>query len=333
MVDIAGIALSEADRYRLMHPLVGGVILFTRNYETPEQLAELTGAISRLRNQPLLIAVDHEGGRVQRFKNGFTELPAMADLGEWWDRSPQGAVQAARALGFVTATELRARGVHLTFAPVLDLDWGRSGVIGNRSFHHDPEAVIALAGAFTAGLHLAGMACCGKHFPGHGWVEADSHIAIPVDERPLDDLEADLRPYRVLQLDAVMPAHVIYPSVDRRPAGFSPVWLNMLRQNFTHTGVIFSDDLSMAGASVAGDIVDRADAAWGAGCDMLIVCNAPESVDRLLKEWKPQTQADRGERIARLLPRQTAFEWQALAAQPLYQAGLSAAERLNSLRA
>lgn len=328
MIDIAGTELSVLDRERLCHPLVGGLILFSRNYASPAQLQALCAEIHALRQPPLLIAVDHEGGRVQRFRDGFTLLPAMRQLGAWWDQTPRSAAESARAVGYLLAAELRALGVDFSFAPVLDLDWGRSGVIGNRAFHAIPEAVTALAGALIDGMREAGMACCGKHFPGHGWAEADSHVAIPVDERALAQLAADLLPYRQLKLDAVMPAHVIYPQVDTRPAGFSPVWLGMLREQLGFDGVIFSDDLSMEGASVAGDIVGRADAAWTAGCDMLLVCNCPAAVGELLARWQPQPDPISATRIARLLPSRPASPWQDLAKEGAYQAGLSVIRRL-----
>jgi beta-N-acetylhexosaminidase len=322
MIDLAGKALTAPDRERLRHPRVGGVILFSRNYESPAQLSALCAEIHALREPRLPIAVDHEGGRVQRFRDGFTRLPAMSLLGAWWDEAPQAAVASARSVGFVLAAELRARGVDFSFAPVLDLDWGRSGVIGDRAFHRDPVAVAALAGGLIGGLRDAGMACCGKHFPGHGWAEADSHVAIPVDERSLAELETDIAPYRQLRLDAVMPAHVIYPQVDARPAGFSPVWLAKLRNELGFDGVIFSDDLSMEGASVAGDIVERADAAWNAGCDMLLVCNAPDAVEELLEKWQPQSDPARAARVARLLPMRPAQTWEQLQDVTEYQAGI-----------
>jgi len=328
MIDIAGTELSVLDRERLRHPLVGGIILFSRNYESREQLQALCADIHALRQPPLIIAVDHEGGRVQRFRTGFTLLPAMRQLGAWWDKTPRSATESAHAIGYLLAAELRALGVDFSFAPVLDLDWGRSGVIGNRSFHASPEAVTTLAGALIDGMREAGMACCGKHFPGHGWAEADSHVAIPMDERNLDQLAADLTPYRQLSLDAVMPAHVIYPQVDSRPAGFSPVWLGMLREQLSFEGVIFSDDLSMEGASVAGGIVERADAAWSAGCDMLLVCNSPAAVGELLARWQPQPDPISAARIARLLPRRPASPWQNMTTERAYQAGLSVVRRL-----
>jgi len=303
MIDIAGLALTDLDCERLSHPLVGGLILFARNYQSREQLKQLTADVHALRSPPLPIAIDHEGGRVQRCREGFTRLPPMRRLGELWEKDQQGAVDAAHDIGYVLAVELRQCGVDFSFTPVLDLDWGRSGVIGNRSFHGDPAVVVQIAGALIEGLRRAGMGACGKHFPGHGWAEADSHVAIPVDPRSLDGLASDMAPYRQLQLDAVMPAHVIYPEVDTRSAGFSPVWVDLLRREIGFDGVIFSDDLSMEAASVAGDIVGRVSAAWVAGCDMLLVCNRPDAVGDVLERWQPEFDAQRSARIARLLPR------------------------------
>ena len=301
MIDIAGLQLTDLDRERLSHPLVGGLILFARNYQSPQQLSELTAAVHALRSPRLLIAIDHEGGRVQRCREGFTCLPPMRQLGELWEKDPQRALDAAQQTGYVLAAELLTRGVDLSFTPVLDLDWGHSSVVGDRSFHRDPQVVTRLAGQLIEGLHQAGMKACGKHFPGHGWAEADSHVAMPVDERGVDELETDIEPYRHLPLDAIMPAHVIYPQVDLRPAGFSPVWIRKLREDIGFEGVVFSDDLSMEGASVAGDIVDRVEAAWNAGCDMLLVCNAPNKAAEVLERWFPDFDRKRSERIARLL--------------------------------
>ncbi|MBU0751064.1 MAG: beta-N-acetylhexosaminidase [Gammaproteobacteria bacterium] len=309
MIDIAGTALTDLDRHRMTDPRIGGVILFTRNYESPAQLQALCEEIHAVRSPRLLIAVDHEGGRVQRFREGFSLLPAMRALGAWWHKTPAAAVESARSIGFLLAAELRSRGVDLSFTPVLDLDWGPSGVIGDRAFHRDPAAVIGLAGGLIAGMRDAGMACCGKHFPGHGWVAADSHVAIPVDDRTLDQMAPDLEPYRRLKLDAVMPAHVIYPKIDARPAGFSPLWIAKLRQEFGFDGVIFSDDLSMEGASFAGSIVERVEAAANAGVDMLLVCNAPDKVGEVLERWHPLPDPGRAARIARLLPTKPAMAW------------------------
>lgn len=324
MIDIAGTTLSDLEHERLRHPHVGGVILFSRSYESPEQLEALCREIHALREPRLPIAVDHEGGRVQRFRAGFTRLPPMRRLGELWDRDIEAALDAARNIGYVLAAELRACGVDFSFTPVLDLDWGHSAVIGDRAFHSRPDAVAALSAALIEGLRAAGMGACGKHFPGHGWAEADSHVAMPVDDRSLAEIETDMQPYAMLKLDAVMPAHVIYPKVDTLPAGFSPVWIAKLRHEYGFEGVIFSDDLSMEGASVAGDIVARANAAWDAGCDMLLVCNAPDAVGELLARWQPTLDPVRAARIERLLPQQAAPSWVQLESDPRRLAGLSA---------
>lgn len=329
MIDIAGTALTAEERERLRHPLIGGVILFTRNYADPAQLAALCGEIKALRQPPLLIAIDHEGGRVQRCRAGFTRLPPMRRLGAWWDRDPAAATAAAHAIGFTLAAELRACGVDLSFTPVLDLDYGASGIIGDRAFHREPRAVVALAGALIDGLHAAGMACCGKHFPGHGFIRADSHLALPVDERGPEEMSEDLIPYRSLRLDAVMAAHVLFPRVDERPAGFSPVWLGKLRREFGFDGAIFSDDLSMKGAAIAGDMPSRTQAAWEAGCDMMPVCNAPDAVGQVLDRWRPAPDSPRSERsrerIARLLPSGVLGDIDAL---PLCLAGRAACRAL-----
>lgn len=325
MIDIAGLELTELDRERLFHPLVGGLILFARNYASPEQLSGLTAEVHALRSPPLLIAIDHEGGRVQRCREGFTRLPPMRRLGQLWECDQQQALEAARRIGYVLAVELRLNGVDLSFTPVLDLDWGRSSVIGDRSFHGDPQAVAQLAGQLIAGLRDAGMKSCGKHFPGHGWVEADSHVAIPIDDRSLPEIEKDMQPFRQLPLDAVMPAHVIYPRVDSRPAGFSPVWIGKLRDEIGFDGVIFSDDLSMEGASVAGDIVSRVAAAWNAGCDMLLVCNAPDKAGDVLERWHPDFDTRRSARIANLLPMPNSCD---MKNDPRYLVGIEAAKSL-----
>ncbi len=328
MIDIAGLQLSDLEQERLCHPLVGGLILFARNYASPQQLEQLTAAVHALRSPALPIAIDHEGGRVQRCRDGFTRLPAMRRLGEQWDRDPKAAWLAARGIGYVLAAELRARGVDLSFTPVLDLDWGRRSVIGDRSLHADPVAVVRLAGALIEGLHRAGMAACGKHFPGHGWVEADSHVALPVDERELEELAPDIEPYRQLELDAVMPAHVIYRRLDPRPAGFSRFWTGMLRNQLGFNGVIFSDDLSMAGASVAGGICERCTAAWDAGCDLLLVCNSPDAVGELLANWQPPGDPLRSQRVERLVPTNPAVDWADLQQDWLYWTGVATASSL-----
>ncbi|MDD2161522.1 MULTISPECIES: beta-N-acetylhexosaminidase [Pseudomonas] len=271
MLDIAGTWLTAEDRQLLRQPQVAGLILFARNIEDPRQVRELSAAIRAVRPD-LLLAVDQEGGRVQRLRQGFLRLPAMRALAD-----NANAEHLAEQCGWVMATEVLAAGLDLSFAPVLDLDHQRSAVVGSRAFEGDAQRATQLAGAFIRGMNAAGMAACGKHFPGHGWAEADSHVAIPVDERSLDDIRAkDLLPFRQLsqQLAAVMPAHVIYPQVDDSPAGFSRRWLqDILRGELGFEGVIFSDDLSMAGAHVVGDAACRIEAALSAGCDMGLVCN------------------------------------------------------------
>jgi beta-N-acetylhexosaminidase len=318
MLDVVGTELNMDDIRRIQHPLTGGVILFARNFENRKQLTALTAAI-HLARPGVLIAVDHEGGRVQRFKtDGFTKLPAMCKLGELWDRDVLAATKAATDVGFILAAELRACGVDLSFTPVLDLDYGSSGVIGDRAFHRDARVVTLLAKSLNHGLALAGMSNCGKHFPGHGYAAADSHVAIPVDERNLKDILAhDAAPYDWLglSLSGVMPAHVIYPKVDKHPAGFSKKWLSILRKDMKFEGVIFSDDLSMEGASVAGTVIDGAHAALEAGCDMVLICNSPDKADQLLKglDLGHAANADTSsKRIADLVPHTLALEWDAL---------------------
>ncbi len=271
MLDIAGTWLTAEDRQLLRQPEVGGLILFARNIENLLQVQELCRAIRAVRPD-LLLAVDQEGGRVQRLRRDFVRLPAMREFA-----SRPNAQELAEICGWVMATEVLAVGLDFSFAPVLDLDYQRSAVVGSRAFEGDPQRASELAGAFIRGMHSAGMAATGKHFPGHGWAEADSHVAIPVDERGLDELRGqDLVPFRKLaaELDAVMPAHVIYPQIDDRPAGFSRRWLqDVLRDELGFRGLIFSDDLSMAGAHVVGDAASRIEAALMAGCDMGLVCN------------------------------------------------------------
>lgn len=286
MLDLAGPALAAEEEERLRHPSAGGVILFARNFESPRQLDALIAGIRALRPE-ILIAVDHEGGRVQRFQEGFTRIPPMRSLGERWKTGAGEAQALAEAMGYVIAVELRSHGIDFSFAPVLDVDFGSSSVIGDRAFSDEPAVIAALAGAFVSGLTAGGAASVGKHFPGHGYVRADSHVDVPVDRRSLAEIEAaDLQPYRDLiarGLAGVMPAHVIYPAVDRLPAGFSSVWLkDILRGRLGFGGMIFSDDLSMEGASVAGGPKERALAALEAGCDMVLVCNAPQAVAEVL---------------------------------------------------
>lgn len=326
VLDVVGMQLNAEDERRIAHPLTGGVILFARNFESRAQLTALTRAIRNVRDD-VLICIDHEGGRVQRAKtDGFTHLPAMAKLGQLWDRDVLTATKAAIACGYVLAAELRACDIDLSFTPVLDLDFGRSGVIGDRAFHTDPRVVTMLANHLTHGLLLAGMANCGKHFPGHGYVEADSHVAVPVDERPLEEILAhDARPYDWMgaALTSVMPAHVIYPKVDPNPAGFSRFWLqDILRSQLGFEGVIFSDDLSMEGASVAGTVTQAARAALDAGCDMVLICNHPERADQLLTELDGAMDKVSQRRIRKLFGRKKPLDWNKLQQEGEYRAAL-----------
>lgn len=341
IIDIAGTALSADDRRRLSHPLVGGLILFSRNWLDRFQLAALCADIKSLRDD-LLICVDHEGGRVQRFRSGgFTHLPPMRALGERWMTDQLGATNAATACGQVLASELRACGVDFSFTPVLDLDHGGSGVIGDRAFGRDPRVVTLLAKSLMHGLRLAGMASCGKHFPGHGYVKADSHTEIPVDKRSLKAILADdAAPYGWLStsLDSVMPAHVIYPRVDERPAGFSQKWLgDILRHQLQFQGAVFSDDLSMAGARLIDgrqvSYTEAAVTALNAGCDMVLLCNQSLdgglAVDELITgmteaqvkgRWQPD-EAGESRRQA-LLPQTPAPAWDELMVSPAYMHAL-----------
>ncbi len=288
-LDIEGLTLTDADRRRITHPLVGMVILFTRNYENPTQLKALCDEIHALK-PGIIIAVDHEGGRVQRFREGFTAIPSMRTFGQLWIDDPEDAVCRAMATGYVMGAELRACGVDMTFAPCLDIDFGRSYIIGHRAFAQNPKTLTHLALAISQGLRMVGMPNCGKHFPGHGWVEADSHLELPVDDRAIERLFfADLKPYRWMgtALDSVMVAHVVYPKIDADTAGFSSHWVQkVLREQLHFTGCVFSDDLCMKGAVTVGGIVDRANAALAAGCDMLIVCNDFQASDELLANLK-----------------------------------------------
>jgi beta-N-acetylhexosaminidase len=291
MVDIAGTTLSAADRVVLRHPLVGSVILFSRNYRDRAQLAALTESIRALRSPSLLVAVDHEGGRVQRFRDQFTRLPAVRTIGRRFDGNRREALELAQAAGWLMAAELRSVGVDFSFAPCVDLDFGVSEIIGDRAWHREPDAVGALAVACMTGMREAGMAATAKHFPGHGAVTADSHVALPVDRRAYADLEADIRPYRVLidnLLPAVMAAHVVFPQVDPLPASLSRRWLTgVLRGELGFHGCIFADDLTMAGAAAFGDLAARARLAAAAGCDVLPVCNDREAVLALLDQLDP----------------------------------------------
>ena len=293
MLDVVGKELTADDIRRLQHPLVGGMILFARNFENCAQLRALTATIHALRSPPLLIAVDHEGGRVQRFRDGFTKIPPMREFGKIWDSNRKQAKELATEAGWILAAELRAHGIDFSFTPVLDMDYGDSLVIGDRAFHKNTQAINELAFSLMQGLKKGGMQAVGKHFPGHGFVVADSHVSIPIDEREFDEIaQNDMQPFRQMideGLAAIMPAHVIYPKVDDKPAGFSPKWLQkVLRERLGFNGVIFSDDLSMEGASVGGDVTTRSLAALNAGCDMVLLCNRTDLADELLSklEWK-----------------------------------------------
>jgi beta-N-acetylhexosaminidase len=358
VLDLAGLTMSAAERRRLANPLVGGLILFGRNFENRAQLTELCAEIKSIRSD-MLIAVDHEGGRVQRFRtDGFTHLPPMRSLGELWMADPLRATAAATATGYILAAELRACGVDFSFAPVLDLDHpdeaaaavqgrpaSRSRVVGERSFHRDPRVVSLLAQSLMQGLLLAGMGSCGKHFPGHGFVEADSHFAVPIDKRGLKTILADdAKPFEwlSLSLSAVMPAHVIYPKVDARPAGFSRRWLQeILRERLGFGGAIFSDDLGMQAARMlegrAIDYTEAALAALDAGCDLVLMCNQSEidggaAIDELLAgleaaaargAWTPEPDSE--SRRLDLLPQTVPLTWDELMRNPRY---LAAVERL-----
>ncbi|WP_432473272.1 beta-N-acetylhexosaminidase [Amphritea sp. HPY] len=309
MLDVAGLTLTEEDKALLQDPVVGGLILFSRNYESPGQLAALVADI-RACAPEILIAVDQEGGRVQRFRDGFVRLPPMASLGKLYLQDSAQALVAATELGWLMASELLAYGVDISFAPVLDLDFGVSEVIGDRAFSDRASIAVELSGAFIRGMREAGMASTGKHFPGHGWVAADSHLEIPVDERSLADIEAlDMAVFARLMeqgLDAVMPAHVIYREVDSQPAGFSEFWMQgILRQKLSFNGVIFSDDLTMEGASVAGGYPERSAVALKAGCDMLLVCNNRKAALEV-RDYLHSIDHGGSERIASMLARDRA---------------------------
>jgi beta-N-acetylhexosaminidase len=286
MVDIAGTELSVEDTRVLAHPLVGSVLLFTRNYADLRQIAALTEAIRAVRSPHLLIAVDHEGGRVQRFREGFTRLPAARLLGRQYDEDRRDGLALAQSVGWLLASELRAVGVDFSFAPCADLDYGVSEIIGDRAFHSDPDSVAALAVATLSGMREAGMAAVAKHFPGHGAVVADSHVALPVDRREFADLEGDIRPYRPLidnNVPGIMAAHVVFPAIDALPASLSKRWITgVLRGELGFHGCVFADDLSMAGAVAFGNVVERAELAIAAGCDVLPICNDRHSVELAL---------------------------------------------------
>lgn len=333
MVDIAGTELSAEDREVLAHPLVGSVILFTRNYADPAQLTRLVADIHGVRSPGLVVAVDHEGGRVQRFRPGFSALPPIRRIGQQYDLDKRAGLELARELAWLMAAELRSHGIDISFAPDVDLDYGVSEIIGDRAFHARADVVGDLAVAYMHGMRDAGMAATAKHFPGHGAVVADSHLALPVDRRPLVDLTDDIAPYRRLianGLPAVMVAHVQFPAVDELPASFSPLWIRqILRGELGFQGVVFADDLSMAGAFVVGDIVARARQALAAGCEVLPVCNHRDEVLVLLDRLRIEPDPAAHLRLARLRGRNV-VSCEALHASAQWQRCQQALERCSA---
>ncbi|MEJ2464198.1 MAG: beta-N-acetylhexosaminidase [Candidatus Thiodiazotropha sp.] len=326
MLDLEGETLKPEEVRLLQHPAVGGVILFSRNFSSREQLTALCEAIHQVRTPHLLIAVDHEGGRVQRFKEGFTHLPPAAWYGEHYRNNSAKGLKLTEEGGWLMASELRVCGVDFSFAPVLDLAHGVSQVIGDRAFSKEPETVSRLAHAWMQGCHSAGMAVVGKHFPGHGGVEADSHTALPIDSRRFEDIEVDdLRPFEhMIQagMEAVMPAHVIYEKIDRHLAGFSPYWLQrVLRGQLGFQGVIFSDDLNMTAADAAGSYAARADAALKAGCDMVLVCNNRPAAIAVVEHLKDYDDPATHVRLVRMHGRKP-LSLQALHMDPRWKAAV-----------
>jgi len=330
MIDLEGTQLQSIERELLQHPLVGSVILFARNYADPAQLMQLVADIHAVRSPALLVAVDQEGGRVQRFREGFSRLPALRRIGLEHDASPRAGLALARELGWLMAAELRAHGIDLSFAPCVDLDYGVSEVIGDRALHARSAVVAELAVAYLHGMRSAGMVATAKHFPGHGAVVADSHHALPIDRRSLPDLEADIAPYRLLidnGLAGVMVAHVLYPQIDEVPASASRHWIRgYLRQELRFQGVVFADDLSMAGAAAVGGIVERAERALAAGCDVLPVCNHRASVLALLDGFRPPADAAAALRRVRLRGRGQSSP-ESLRASPQWQSAQLALAR------
>ncbi|MBU0655867.1 MAG: beta-N-acetylhexosaminidase [Gammaproteobacteria bacterium] len=334
MLDVGGTELTAEDRELLQHPAVGGVILFARNYHDPEQLAALTAAIRAVREPHLLVAVDQEGGRVQRFRTGFNRLPPAGTFGRLYRQSPQAAKQAVQLSGWLMAAELQTVGVDYSFAPVLDIDRGICSAIGDRAFSQDAQGVAQLAAAWMQGVRQAGMASVGKHFPGHGGVAADSHLALPCDPRSFAELwEEELAPFRHLidqGLEAVMPAHVVYPDVDAQPAGFSSHWLqDILRGQMGFQGVIVSDALDMAAAEAAGGFVERSRAALAAGCDQILLCNNRPAAAQVVEALGDYHDAVAQARIARLYSRHFTSR-DKLQANPLWQEAQTLLAKLAS---
>jgi len=335
MLDLEGTSLSAEEKEILQHPLVGAVIYFTRNFESKDQIKALTDEIHSVRDSKILVCVDHEGGRVQRFRTDFTRLPACRKLGDIYDENSEKGLSAAKEMGWLMAAELRAVGIDFSFAPVLDIDYGISGVIGDRAFHKKPALITKLAGAYMEGMRDAGMSTTGKHFPGHGGVQADSHVDLPIDNRTLEEIiETDIVPFDELNkkslLDAIMPAHVIYENVAKEPAGFSHYWVNdILRNRLEFDGAIFSDDLNMAAANVAGDYVARAEAALSAGCDMAIVCNNRAGAIQILDGFKWNISADALRRLENMRGK-TQMAWKDLTNSPRWDKANELAQQLSS---
>ena len=302
MIDVAGLTLTGTEKKIINHPNTGAIILFARNFASPEQVTDLITEIRSARKGAILIAVDQEGGRVQRFQNGFTRLPPAA----CYANSADDTTELAHSAGWLMAAELLAIGVDFSFAPVLDVDCGISTIIGNRAFAQDQYLVARLASSFRKGMNEAGMAAIGKHFPGHGAIAQDSHLTLPIDDRDIESIRAkDLIPFQQLineGLEGIMPAHVVYPQIDSQPAGFSNIWIKqILRNELGYEGVVFSDDLSMEGASVAGDFKDRARLALQAGCDMILVCNNPEAAIQVLESTAIEDNAVRERRLLKMM--------------------------------
>lgn len=333
MIDVHGTSLSQEDKELLQHPLVGGLILFSRNFHSPDQLSQLISDIRVAAGKALLIAVDHEGGRVQRFRDGFSIIPAMGQLLDLADNQLTRATTLAQQCGALMALEVQAVGIDISFAPVLDIN-GVSEVIGLRSFHSSPELVIPLAKAFIDGMHSVGMKATAKHFPGHGSVKADSHVDLPIDHRDFNTIkQCDLLPFQTLissnHVDAIMPAHVIYPAVDDKSVGFSTIWLqDILRNQLGFDGVIFSDDLSMEAASSIGGYIERSEAAQAAGCDMLLLCNNRQACIEVIDRANISIASPSQQRIAKMLSSQK-LSWNDMKKSELWQ-GLSSIDALKT---
>jgi beta-N-acetylhexosaminidase len=333
MIDLRGTSLLPDEREWLESPLVGGVILFTRNFSSVEQLTRLVADIHAVRQPPLLVTVDQEGGRVQRFREPFLRLPPPRTLGRLYDEDRDLALRTAGALGWLMAAELRAAGIDLSFAPCVDLDLGLAAVIGDRALHREARVVSALARRFAAGAKKAGMAVTAKHFPTHAGAHSDSHTEFAVDPRAVADLDDDLRPYRDLigsGLAAVMVAHVSFPAVDANPASMSSWWIkSYLRGELDFKGAVVSDDLSMKGAAVAGSVETRVRRALDAGCDLVLVCNAPDQVPAVLESLEGYVNPTAQLRLTRLHGRGT-LDWETLHASAEWQ---KASALVASLRA